>query len=123
MNISSMILGGLLALLLIGFGVFLAVAIIFNLNVGRRYRQSLATEIDKLRLGKMLNALGIDVSSYLHNERIVDIEQQMKRCDDCGNTGACDDKLSAGTVDAAEISFCNNEQALRDMLGKKPTTN
>ncbi len=118
MNVISVIVGGLLAVLTLAFTVLLVMAIVFNLNAGKKYRQSLAHRVNHLRLGKMLGALGIDVDSYLHTERIVDIEQHINRCSDCNNLEKCDDQLSTGRVDAGEIGFCNNEQSLQELARK-----
>lgn len=119
MNLFSVIIIGLFGLLMAAFAGLLFAAIIFNLNAGRKYRQTLARDIDRLRLGKMLGALGIDVSAYLHSERILDIQQQMSRCSDCARTAECDDRLAGGKVDAAEIGFCNNEQSLQQILERE----
>ena len=116
MNLVSLIATGLFGLLMAAFAGLLFAAIVFNLRVGRKYRQRLAHDIDKLRLSRMLAALGIDVTGYLHNERILDIQQQMGRCSDCGRTAECDDRLAQGEVDAADIGFCNNEQSLQKIL-------
>ena len=121
MNLFSLIVASVLGLLMIGFGALLFAAIIFNLDVGRRYRKVLAQDIDRLRLSKMLRALGIDVTTYLHGERILDIQQQMSRCSDCERTAECDDQIAAGRVDAAGIGFCNNEQSLRKILERERT--
>jgi hypothetical protein len=119
MNLFSLIVTSLLGLLLIGFAVLLSAAVIFNLEIGRKYRQALARDIDRLRLSKMLTALGIDVTTYLHTERILDIQRHMNLCSDCEHTAECDDQLAAGTVDAARIGFCNNEPSLQQILEKK----
>lgn len=119
MNLFSLIATGLLGLLMAAFAGLLFTAIVFNLNAGRKYRQALARDIDKLRLSRMLAALGIDVSSYLHRERIVDIQQQMGRCSDCARTAECDERLADGKVDAAEIGFCDNEQSLQQIVGRE----
>ena len=121
MNLVSLIATGLFGLLMAAFAGLLFAAIVFNLNVGRKYRETLARDIDKLRLSRMLTALGIDVTSYLHSERIVDIQQQMGRCSDCGRTAECDDRLAHGEVDAADIGFCNNEQSLHKILERDKT--
>ena len=118
MNIISIVIGGLLAVLTLAFTVLLASAIVFNLNAGKKYRKSLANSVDQLRLSKMLTALGIDVDTYLHTERIVDIQQHMDRCSACDNMEKCDDELSRGVLDAADISFCNNEQSLQEIARK-----
>jgi len=121
MNLFSIIVTGLFALLMAAFAGLLFAAIVFNLRIGRKYRESLAHDIDRLRLSRMLAALGIDVTSYLHNERIVDIQQQMSRCSDCGRTAECDERLTSGSVDAREIGFCNNEQSLQQILEREKT--
>ena len=116
MNLVSLIATGLLGLVMAAFAGLLFAAIVFNLNVGRKYRQTLARDIEKLRLSRMLAALGIEVTGYLHNERILDIQRQMGRCSDCERTAECDDRLARGEVDAADIGFCNNERSLQKIL-------
>jgi hypothetical protein len=118
MNMISIAIGGLLAVLTLVFTVLLTSAIVFNVNAGKKYRKSLANSVDQLRLSKMLAALGIDVDTYLHTERIVDIQQHMNRCSTCENVEKCDDQLSKGPLDAADISFCNNEQSLQEIARK-----
>jgi len=118
MNIISIFIGGLLAVLTLAFTVLLASAIVFNLNAGKKYRKSLANSVDQLRLSKMLTALGIDVDTYLHTERIVDIQQHMDRCSACETLEKCDEQLSKGRLDAADISFCDNEQSLQEIARK-----
>ena len=118
MNLVSLIATGLFGLLMAAFAGLLFAAIVFNLNVGRNYRETLARDIDKLRLSRMLTALGIDVTGYLHSERIVDIQQHMDRCSACDNVEKCDDQISTGQLDAADIGFCNNEQSLQEIARK-----
>ena len=79
-NITSLVTILMLGLLLAIFIVWLMVAIIFNTRAGMKYRQQLAEQLARLRLGKMLTALGIDTDSYLSIERTVDIHEQMERC-------------------------------------------
>ena len=102
----------LLGLLLATFMVLLPVAIIFNTRTGMKYRQGLAEQLARLRLGKMLTALGIDTDSYLSSERVVDIQKQMERCNTCANTEECDTRLAEGAVDAGSIDYCSNEASL-----------
>ena len=105
----------LIILLLAVFFVLLPVAIIFNFKAGIKYREKLAGQIERLRLGKMLAALGIDIDAYISMERSVDIWEQMNRCKACDNTEECDDRLSEGVIDADDISFCNNEKSLQEL--------
>jgi len=118
MNAISIAIGGLLTVLTLAFTVLLVSAIVFNVNAGKKYRKSLANSVDQLRLSKMLTALGIDVDTYLHTERVVDIQQHMDLCSACDNLEQCDDQVSKGALDAADISFCNNEQSLQEIARK-----
>ena len=113
LNIVTMVSILLLGLLLTIFIIWLSVAIIFSTRSGMKYRRVLAEQLDQLRLGKMLAALGIDTDSYLSRERAVDIHKHMQRCVACANTEECDTWLEQGAMDAAGISYCNNEESLQ----------
>jgi hypothetical protein len=113
MSLVSVISILLLGLLLITFTILLPVAIIFNTRVGMKYRESLANQLEQLRLGKMLAALGIDTESYLSSERTVDIRAHMLRCSACANTDECDSSLREGSVTSGNIDYCNNKASLR----------
>ncbi|NIA01353.1 MAG: hypothetical protein GWP13_01065 [Planctomycetia bacterium] len=115
MNLFSVIIAVLLAVLTLAFSVMLVAAIVFNMKAGTRYRKALASRVEKLRLNRMLTALGIDIDHYLHTQPTVDIQQHMKRCSACENTDTCDDRLAQGEIKASDIDFCNNERALQDV--------
>jgi hypothetical protein len=117
-NLVSVVSIILLGLLLLIFTVLLPVTIIFNTRSGMKYRQALVKQLEHLRLGKMLRALGIDTDSYLAGERVVDIRKQMERCSACANTEECDNQLAGGVVDAGTIDFCNNEASLQKIAGR-----
>ena len=108
----------MLGLLLVVFIVWLMVAIIFNTRAGMKYRQGLADQLERLRLGKMLTALGIETDNYLSTERAVDIREHMERCNACANTGECDTRLAKGPVDAGSIDYCNNEASLQKIAAQ-----
>ena len=108
-SVASMLM---LGLLLATFMILLPVAIIYNTRAGMKYRRRLAEQLARLRLGKMLTALGIDTDSYLSSERVVDIQKQMERCNTCTNTVECDTRLAEGAVDSGNIDYCNNEASL-----------
>ena len=67
----------------------------------------------------MLTALGIDINSYLHQERVIDIEEQIDRCSECQNTEICDDQLTNGNIQAGNIDYCNNEASLQQIVDTK----
>jgi hypothetical protein len=116
MNTLNLVALGVLALVLAAFLVLLPVAIIFNMKTGMKYRQELAHKLDRLRLGKMLAALGMDLNEYLATNPTVDIKHQMERCTACTNTEECDDQLAINAIDADSIGFCNNEESLRHIV-------
>ncbi|MGB5177762.1 MAG: DUF6455 family protein [Gammaproteobacteria bacterium] len=118
MNLVSIVPVLLLGLLLVVFTVLLPLAIVFNTRAGMKYRQGIAAQLEQLRLGKMLTALGIDTDSYLSRERVVDIREQMQRCNQCDNTVECDTRLAEGAVDTDDISYCNNEASLQKIAGQ-----
>jgi len=118
LNIVSVISVLLLGILLVVFTILLPVAIIFSTRSGIKYRQELAAQLDRLRLGKMLAALGIDTDSYLSSERVVDIHKQMERCTACANTEECDTQLAEGTAVTDSIGYCNNEASLQKIGGR-----
>lgn len=118
MNLVSIVPVLLLGLLLVIFTVLLPLAIVFNTRAGMKYRQGIAAQLEQLRLGKMLTALGIDRDSYLSRERAVDIREQMQRCNSCDNTVECDTRLAEGAVDTDSISYCNNEASLQKIAAQ-----
>jgi len=110
-----MIVGGALALLLTGFILRLSYTILINLINGRKFHHALEQEFSKLRLSRMLTALGISKTDYIYQSSVKDINQQMKSCSDCNNTEVCDEKLAAPEIDVSEIEFCNNEADLKQL--------
>lgn len=110
-----MIVGGALVLLVTLFALRLSYTILINLINGRKFHHALEQEFSKLRLSNMLTALGISKTDYIYQTSVKDINQQMKSCSDCRNTGECDEKLAAPNVDITEIAFCNNEEQLKEI--------
>ena len=108
-----------LAILLALFVLLLPIAIVFNFRAGLKYREALAGKIEKLRLGRMLVALGIDIDEYVSTERGVDIYQHMNRCKACTNTEECDDRLGSDNIDSGNIKFCNNEESLQEIIDSR----
>lgn len=116
MDFFTLIAGTLLGAAIAYVIVRLAVVIAFNVRTGILYRQRLARKINDLRLSRMLAALGIDINRYLHNERVIDITDQMNRCVACENTRTCDEDMLKGKISADDIDYCNNEQTLKDIV-------
>ena len=119
MDIFTVIIGGLLALFMLYVILRMTYVIMRNVIVGMEFRKNLARKVDALRLNKMLAALGIDINTYLHSERVLDIEEHIDRCSACENTATCDDQLAKGTIQAGNIDYCNNEASLQQILAGK----
>jgi hypothetical protein len=119
MDILTIIVGGILGLFVLYVIMRMSYVIMRNVIVGMEFRKRLAQQVNALRLNKMLAALGIDVNSYLHKERVIDIEEQINKCSSCQNTETCDDQLARGTISAASIDYCNNEAALQHIVASK----
>lgn len=113
------LLAGILAIVMVlAFFVLLPAAIVFNIKAGMAYRDGLAERIEKLRLGKMLSALGIDIDAYISQERGTVIHTNLTQCMDCKNTDQCDEQIEQGSITIDTIDFCNNEQSLQSTQRK-----
>ena len=113
---------GLYGILFVTMAIVIPTAIIFNIRAGIRYRKRLAQRLNQLRISGMLNALGIDVNQYLHQEYIHEINNHMTRCSECENTDQCDRELATGNVDTGNISYCNNEAELQEIAARQKQT-
>ena len=119
MDIFTVVIGSLLALFVLYVIMRMSYVIMRNVIVGMEFRKNLAKKIDALRLNKMLAALGIDIYSYLHSERVIDIEDQIDKCSSCQNTETCDDQFAKGSIQASNIDYCNNEKSLQQIVAGK----
>lgn len=118
MNILSLLGMVVLGLIILVSGLGTVYAIIRNYRIGRLFRRKLADFlVNHMRLGRMLESLGIDRTRYLHDEQVTRIEQHMRRCRSCDSLEECDDFLALageadGPVDPAR-PFCPNHAALQ----------
>jgi len=122
METISIILLSIIAALLIFTAIFMIYAIRINIIKGGLFRQNLVNRVSNLRIHRMLRTLGIDIDRYLHQESILDIQEQMKICSECQNTDDCDRELERGTVHPNNISYCNNESDLKKIAQKQHRT-
>ena len=119
MDIVTVIIGGLLVLFMLYVILRMSYVMMNNVITGMEFRKSLARKVNALRLNRMLGALGIDINNYLHSERVIDIEEQIAKCSTCQNTDTCDDQLAKGSIQPGNIDYCNNEQALQQIVAAK----
>lgn len=116
MDIVSLIITLLLALLVLFIVVRLPLAIVGNLRTGQRFRESLAEALDRLRLSRMLGHLGIDRNAYLHTQPGVTIRNHMSRCDGCNEKARCDQVLDSGAdAETESLGFCANIDDLKTL--------
>ncbi len=120
MDIFTVIIGSILSLFVLYVIMRMSYVIMRNVIVGMEFRKRLARQVNALRLNKMLSALGIDINTYLHSERVIDIEEHIDKCSSCQNTEICDDQLAKGTIQASNIDYCNNEESLQHIVANKP---
>lgn len=112
MNILNYIIMALMAIAFIVLSVGFVLLIMRNVKQGRVVRHKLAERVESLRMSKMLKALGVDFSSYLHQVPVNKINESMNNCDDCSTIDECDVKLQKETLKPEEIDFCPNQECL-----------
>lgn len=112
MVILNYIIIALLGVAFVAVGVGFLLLITRNVKQGRAVRQQLAKRVESLRMSRMLKALGIDFSSYLHQVPVNKINESMNKCDTCPTIDQCDDKLQEKTLKPEEIDFCPNQDCL-----------
>ena len=94
----------------------LAIRIRSNVLHGLTFHESLLAQISDLRLGKMMDGLGINKTRYVQQENILDIHDHMNRCNACENTTTCDENLDNRQVDVKSLDYCTNEATLQDLI-------
>ena len=108
-------------LLMIGATLLLGAALLWgiagNMRQGDAVRRALAERLDALRLGRAVTLFGLDSEDYLHGQRIVDIEAQMRNCSHCNQLQRCDNSLEQGAA-GDFANFCPNEGELRKLRAK-----
>lgn len=112
MNILNYLILIILALAFLVVGVAFLLLITRNVKQGRVVRHQLAERVETLRMSKMLKALGIDFSSYLHKVPLSKINQSMNNCGNCSTLEQCDEKLQEPEIKPEEIDFCPNQECL-----------
>ena len=107
--------------LILFFFIALAVYIIIGLfrsimkssRQGETFYQNLLERIKKLRMHRMLQALGVNEKDYALAHPVSEIEMHMNRCQQCSNTEICDSELAKGEVKQAEEYCPNNKDLLQ----------
>ena len=119
MNVLTMIILTLFTAALTYYLIMLTLRIRLNYLSGRGLRDSLQLEIANLRLGRMIDALGISKSKYTHQESVLDISHHISKCKSCENTSECDERLDSNNIIPEALQFCANEKSLLDIADKQ----
>ncbi len=102
----------LTALLFAGAGVFYVQRTHKKNFENRQIRRDLAHRMSGQRLPKMLQALGIGLSTYLYKAPLKQVDQVIKNCENCEATDKCDEKLKIPELNPEDIDFCPSRDAL-----------
>ena len=105
-----------LAIAFIVLGIGFLLLITKNMRQGRVVRQHLARRVETLRMSRMLKALGLDFSKYLHTVPISKINDSMNRCETCDTTDECDTRLTESSINIDNIEFCPNQECLQQLV-------
>lgn len=115
MNLFSIIFIGVISLMGVCTVAYFLMAIFNNFMAGQSFRQELAKRIEKLRLSKMLEKKQINLTRYLHELPVHQIENQIRNCGACKEAIFCDQILSPDNVLTTNYSFCPNIQILNSL--------
>lgn len=116
MDIISIAITVVLAVLMLWLAIRLPYAIARNLRDGFKFRRSLAHSLDDLRLSRMLTFLGIAKNDYLHRTPALDVKHHMTRCDACDSKDTCDETLEKDPTDeSTDLGFCANIDDLKEI--------
>jgi hypothetical protein len=115
MNLLGQILLTLLGALFLVTIVSVVVGIVRNVKQGMEFHQSLACRVKHLRLNKMLGRFGLDLPTYVHTTRAVDVEHHMQSCGACPTQDTCDQVLAEAPSAETDYGFCPNQDALETL--------
>ena len=119
MNTTTFIVLTALGASLAYYIVMLAIRIRSNVRIGQSFHDSLISEISHMRMGKMMDALGISKTKYIHQESVLDINHQIDNCKACDNTIECDEKIASNDIVVENIHFCDNEESMVNLVFKQ----
>jgi len=93
--------------------VMLVYALINNYREGQSVRKQLNGRVSQLRYGKILTLFGVNRNVYLHTVPLTRIEAEMRSCQACNWTNACDKALQHPEYVNDEIlRFCPNATSI-----------
>ena len=119
MNTTSFIVLSAFGAAFLYFFLMLFFKIRKNVLNGQSFHDSLVAQISNMRMGKMMDALGINKAKYIHQESVLDINHHIDTCNACENTDECDEKLESETIGVEDIKFCGNESSMVEITFKQ----
>ena len=108
MMMVSMALAGLLGLLLVAKIALLVWGIRRNQRTAEQQQRRIRERLEALPLATMLDTHQVGVSRFLHQQRAVEIERQLRICADCEETPRCRALLKS----ASDWTFCPLEAVM-----------
>lgn len=78
----------------------------------RNLRRYFAEKMAGIPLPKMLQALGIDGSTFLYRRSVDTIDECIKNCETCSEDDQCSEKLRIPELNPEDIEFCSNKKHL-----------
>ncbi|MEN8176199.1 MAG: DUF6455 family protein [Pseudomonadota bacterium] len=111
----------LLGIITLAIAVMVPYSIQRNYRHGLGFRERLLARAEKLRISRMLKALGVDTDACLHQAPVVEIEQNLRNCEGCQDTEICDDALQSANLEIREVSFCPNQACFEKYVPSEKT--
>ena len=119
MNTTTLIILTALGAWLTYYIVMLVIQIRKNVLTGQSFHDSLIAQISTMRMGRMMEALGINKEKYIHLESALDINHHIDTCNACDNIDQCDEKLDQNNVRIEDIKYCDNESSMVEITFKQ----
>ena len=119
MNTTTFIVLTALGASLAYYVIVLIMRIRTNVLTGQSFHDSLMSQISNIRMGKMMDALGINKEKYIHQESVLDITHHIDTCTACNKTVRCDEQLDSNDIEVENISFCENENSMVELVFKQ----
>jgi hypothetical protein len=112
MSLSSYVFTIGLAFLFAAGGVFFVLRSQKKAEKKRDLRRYLADKMGSTPLPRMLQALGIGGSTFLHRRAIDTVAECIKNCENCTTVDQCREKLRIPELNPEDIEFCCNKKYL-----------
>lgn len=100
-------------ILLAAIGIAFTVMIVYfyvriknNMQHGRMARKHVTEHANSVRMSKMLSAMNLELSDYLHLLPLTTVNKSLVLCESCEKASQCDKALAQGSSDLDSVTFC-----------------